>query len=131
MMKERWDQNTGQRQPYVEGYLVLMSTDHLPLTRESKKLNDKWRGPFKIIRRVGEVAYKLDLPPTWKGHPVFNEAHLKVYQTSVFPNQDKLTSCPEPVLLDQSLEYKSGEHPRQADPGQYDLLPSEVEELWT
>ncbi|XP_073298458.1 uncharacterized protein [Primulina huaijiensis] len=41
------------------------------------KLSKRYYGPFKIIKRVGVVAYKLELPPTVKIHPIFHISVLK------------------------------------------------------
>jgi hypothetical protein len=39
---------------------------------QSSKLGPKWYGPFTIVEKVGDVCYKLELPPGSKGHPVFH-----------------------------------------------------------
>jgi hypothetical protein len=39
-----------------------------------EKLDQKWRGPFSVVKKVGEAAYELALPPSWKGHRTFNKA---------------------------------------------------------
>ena len=42
------------------------------------KLSPRYIGPFQISRRVGEVAYKLDLPPELSGvHIVFHVSMLR------------------------------------------------------
>jgi hypothetical protein len=66
---------------------MLISADHLPSNRASKRLDDKWRGPLRVVRKVGEVAYELVLPLMWKGHPIFNESCLKPFTTPTFPGQ--------------------------------------------
>lgn len=40
--------------------------------RSSLKLSAKYFGPFQIVARVGEVAYKLRLPDHSKVHPIFH-----------------------------------------------------------
>ncbi|XP_070002659.1 uncharacterized protein [Nicotiana sylvestris] len=42
------------------------------------KLSLKYVGPYKIIQRIGQVAYKLELPPKMSlVHPVFNVSMLR------------------------------------------------------
>jgi hypothetical protein len=36
-------------------------------------------GPYKIVERVGAVAYHLELPVTAQVHPVFHVSQLKPY----------------------------------------------------
>ena len=44
------------------------------------KLSPRFIGPFEILSRVGEVAYKLALPPSLSAvHPVFHVSTLRKY----------------------------------------------------
>ena len=44
------------------------------------KLSPRFIGPFEILRRVGEVAYKLALPPSLSAvHPIFHVSMLRKY----------------------------------------------------
>jgi hypothetical protein len=83
------------------GDKVLLSTRHARLsTVGSKKLLPRWIGPFPIVKRIGTVAYKLELPPSLKWHPVFHVSLLRPYE-------DNGRSVPPPVpeVIQGELEY--------------------------
>ena len=41
------------------------------------KFSPRYCGPFRVLKRVGNVAYKLELPEHSKVHPIFHVSHLR------------------------------------------------------
>ena len=83
------------------GDKVLLEGTHLETIRPSKKLSERRYGPFEIIEKVGEAAWKLKIPKGWKRiHPVFHESLLTPYR-----GLDK-NSRPVPDLVGEVKEYE-------------------------
>ena len=63
----------------------------------TQKLAKRFYGPFRILKRIGAVAYELELPPTARIHPFFHVSLLKACHghpdTQIYP-------LPLPVMTD-------------------------------
>jgi hypothetical protein len=80
---------------------VLLSTKNLKVkSTAGRKLAPRWVGPFRVVERIGPVAYRLDLPTHWRMHDVFHVSLLKSYRRD---RGDK--PGPLPALADGHLEW--------------------------
>lgn len=59
--------------------MVYLATKNIETKRENKKLDYKYIGPYKIIEKISENNYRLDLPPKVRLHPVF---HISLLETA-------------------------------------------------
>lgn len=84
------DQVLLKLQPYAQSSLV---------NRPFPKLAFKFYGPYKVLERVGTVAYRLDLPPSCSIHPVFHVSQLKPFTADYSPVFTDLSKVP---VLDAS-----------------------------
>ncbi|XP_015054921.1 uncharacterized protein LOC107001356 [Solanum pennellii] len=59
-------------------YVKLKSFKQVTLNlQKNHKLGRRYFGPFKVLKRIGSVAYKLTLPEATKSHPIFHVSMLK------------------------------------------------------
>ena len=78
------------------------------------KLAPRFVGPFEVLERVGDVAYRIALPPSMAGvHNVFHVSMLRRYirdeshviDHGVIEVNDDVTFAVEPVrILDRSVK---------------------------
>ena len=62
---------------YSVGDEVFVNVSYRFPLGKPPKLTKPWDGPFRIVRKINDVAYELQLPPTWKIHNVIWVGYLK------------------------------------------------------
>ncbi|KAL0146463.1 hypothetical protein M9458_058231 [Cirrhinus mrigala] len=80
--------------PYQPGQRVWLSTKDIKLWLPSRKLSPRNVCPFKILKRINEVTYQLELPANYRISPSFHVSLLKLVHPEADPGQE----APEPPL---------------------------------
>jgi len=105
-MKKYYDRKA-KEQPSIEvGDLVMLNAKNIRANRPSKKLSPKLYGPFKVLEKKGSRAYKLEISPRWKIHPVFHISLLEPYRASNRPNRAQPPRDPEEIEGDLEWEVE-------------------------
>ncbi|XP_058766771.1 uncharacterized protein LOC131640391 [Vicia villosa] len=94
--------------------------------RTSQKLSKRFFGPYKVIQRVGEVAYLLDLPSSSKVHPVVHVSLLRPYFSNTASEGFRPLPGDAALSFDNSLVDDS--QPPSMDDTRM-LLPSAVTDI--
>ncbi|XP_069142902.1 uncharacterized protein, partial [Solanum lycopersicum] len=86
----------------LHGVPLFIISDRGTQFTSKGKLSPRYIGPFEVLKRVGEVAYELALPPGLSGvHPVFHVSMLKRYH-----GDGNYIIRWDSVLLDENLSYE-------------------------
>ena len=90
--KEFYDRHVRETPDFKVGDKVWLSRGKILTERTSLKLDHRRLGPYKIVERVGSLAYRLELPDTMKIHPVFHASRLTPFVQDTIPDR-----TPEPL----------------------------------
>ncbi|KAL1942409.1 hypothetical protein VTO73DRAFT_6011 [Trametes versicolor] len=90
------------------GDLVFVRAQFIRTTCPSKKLSEKYLGPYPIITQPGSHSFTLRHPDSMRAiHPVFHVSQLEPATPNSIPG--RVQSPPPPVLIDEDLEYEISE----------------------
>jgi len=135
-MKSQADKNRTEREFQVGDLVYLKLQPYIQTSvasRSNQKLSFRFFGPFPVLQRIGQVAYKLELPPDAKIHPVVHVSQLKKQvPPQQLVSQDLSALCTDPSavlvpekLLDNKLVQK-GSSTVKLLLVQWSLLPPEL-----
>ncbi|XP_022020335.1 uncharacterized protein LOC110920430 [Helianthus annuus] len=74
-------------------------------SRVVEKLSRRYYGPFKIVDRIEKVAYRLELPPGSRIHPVF---HVSLLLACKGNSKSEFTPLPPDFIASVQSDDSSG-----------------------
>ncbi|KAK8994843.1 hypothetical protein V6N11_045912 [Hibiscus sabdariffa] len=104
---KKWADKKRRDMEFQVGDLVLAKLN-LTLRNSSvhRALVRRYEGPYRVVKRVGKVAYKLELPPKLRAHPVFHISMLKPFHVDA-EDPDRSQSRRAPVGVKASFEKEA------------------------
>ena len=105
-MKKYYDQRATPQPDIDIGDLVMLNAKNIRTQRPMKKLSPRLYGLFKVRETRGNTAFKLDISPRWKIHPVFHISLLESYKVSDRPNREQPPQEPEDVEGDMEWQVE-------------------------
>src|SRR5437879_11542716 len=105
-MKKYYDRKAIPQPDIKVGDRIMLNAKNIRTKRPSKKLAPKMYGPYTVLEKCGDGAYKLDISARWKIHPVFHVSLLEPSRVSVRPNRGQPPQEPEEVEGDLEWEVE-------------------------
>lgn len=90
--------------PFKENEKVWLEGTHLKLPYSTMKLAPRQYGPFKVVAKISDVTYRLDLPKGWRIHNVFHTSLLTLYKETTAHRPNFLE--PPPDLIEGKPEWE-------------------------
>jgi len=87
------------------GNKVFVKAQFFQTTQPSKKLSEKYLGPYEIISQPGTLSFTLRLPESMCSvHPVFYVSMLEPATSNTF--SERIQPAPAPVIIDGEPKYE-------------------------
>jgi hypothetical protein len=90
---------------YEIGQLVYVDAENINTTRPTRKLAERFLGPFPIAGRAGPQSFQISFPKHLRGiHPVFHVSQLEPAYPNTIPN--RIQEPPPPDIIDGQTEHE-------------------------
>jgi hypothetical protein len=86
------------------GDKVWLLRCNLKTNRPCDNLDFRRLGSFSVVKKINDVAFNLELPPSMKIHPVFHVFLLKPYKESSIPGRSQVLLLPIKIERQDELE---------------------------
>ena len=90
--------------PFIIGDKVWLEARNLKRNIINPKFAAKREGPFKVTKVLSSLSYRLEIPKSWKIHPVFHASLLTPYKENDIHRPNYLQ--PPPDLINREEEYE-------------------------
>ncbi|KAI5652974.1 hypothetical protein M9H77_30161 [Catharanthus roseus] len=108
---KKWADKRRRPLEFQEGDLVmvkLLPQQFKSFRKVHKGLIRRYEGPFPVLKRVGKVSYKLQLPSKLRIHPVFHVSLLKPYHEDMEdPTRGESKRAPTAVVTSFDKEVEA------------------------
>ena len=102
-MKQQADQHHSERSFEVGDWVFLILQPYkqmsLKQAKKDNKLSPKYYGPYKMLKKIGTMAYKLELPASSRVHPIFHVSCLKKVISDKIPVQTIFPELDEEIKI--------------------------------
>ena len=88
-MSKYYDRKAKQQPDIKVGDQVMLNAKNIRTKPPAKKLSPKLYGPFKVLEKGGNRAFKLEISPQWKIYTIFHLSLLEPYRHSVRPGREQ------------------------------------------
>ena len=119
-MKQHADQHRSERIFEVSDWVFLWLQPYKKISfkqaKKDNKISPKYYGPYKVLQKIGTMAYKLELPVASRVHPIFHVSCLKkvigdkIPVQTIFPELDeegKIILEPEAVKETRTRQLRN------------------------
>ena len=101
-----YDRKAKQQPDIKFGDQVILNGKNIRTKRPAKKLNPKLYGPFKVLEKRENRAFKFEISPRGKIHPIFQVSLLEQYRHLVRPGREQPPREAEEIDVDLEWEVE-------------------------